>query len=201
MKPNKVIGLTGTIASGKSSAAQYLKETYQIPCIDADQVGHEVLKEEAVIRQLCTAFGEGILAEDGSVSRKALGELVFADQEKLAALNQITHPVICSHIEEWTETCQTEAPFVLIEAYGLLQSDLKNLVEEVWVVGCDKNLRVSRVMERQHLSLEQAQARVAGQWLDEKYREAADVYLDGSGSLAFLQAQCDQIMKRYRIIQ
>lgn len=201
MKPNKVVGLTGTIASGKSSAAQYLKEAYQIPCIDADLVGHEVLTEEPVIKQLCEAFGDGILAEDGTVSRKALGELVFADKEKLAVLNQITHPVICRHIEEWTKQCRTEAPFVLIEAYGLLQSDLKDLADEVWVVGCDKKLRINRVMERQHLSLEQAQARVAGQWPDEKYREAADVYLDGSGTLAFLEAQCDQIMKRYRINQ
>lgn len=197
MKPNKVIGLTGSIASGKSTAASILKKEYGIFCIDADQVGHEILEDPKVKARLLEAFGPDIFRDDHSVNRKALGDLVFEQEERLETLNQITHPAIIASIEERLQKADTTAPFLMIEAYGLLQTDLKDMVDEVWVVGCDRKTRLRRVMERQHLTEEEAKARINGQWPDEKYRDAADVYLDGSGTEEFLKEQCDLLMKRY----
>ena len=115
-------------------------------------------------------------------------------------LNGITHPEICRRVHEAAEAFRKSddpAPFMLIEAYGLLQSDLKKDADAVWAVGCDKRLRCRRIMERQGLTEEEARARIQGQWPDEKYRELADVYFDGSGTADLLQAQCDVVMQRF----
>ena len=128
MKPNKqVIGLTGTIASGKSTAAAYFHEKYGVPVIDADKVGHEVLEDPRIIGQLTEAFGGDILVH-GRIDRKKLGNKVFDDPASLERLNGITHPEICRRVHETAEAFRKSddpAPFMLIEAYGLLQSDLK----------------------------------------------------------------------------
>ena len=131
MKPNKVIGLTGSIASGKSTAASILKKEYGIFCIDADQVGHEILEDPKVKARLLEAFGPDIFRDDRSVNRKALGDLVFEQEERLETLNQITHPTIIASIEERLQKADTTAPFLMIEAYGLLQTDLNLASSEI----------------------------------------------------------------------
>lgn len=200
MKQNKrIIGLTGTIASGKSTAAAYLSEQYGIPCIDADRVGHEVLKSAEVQAELVQAFGEAILT-DGVTDRKKLSAFVYAEPSRLETLNAITHPVIIDRIRRMTEDFlagSDPAPFLIVEAYGLLETALQDLVQEIWGVGCERRLRLNRVMARQHLTETEARARILRQWPDERYREACDVWLDGSGDTAFLKAQCDILMKRF----
>lgn len=198
MKQNKerrpyVIGLTGTIASGKSSAARYLEERHGIPRIDADKVGHLVLEELQI--ELAAAFGAEIV-EDGKISRKKLGSIVFADAAKLAQLNRMTHPVICAKIEKWIQ--ENPAKVVMVEAIELLRSELKDMVDEVWVVYARPEVRVQRMMEERGLSEAEARRRVASQWEDQKYQEAADQLLDGSGSLEALYRQCDRKVNEER---
>lgn len=127
MKQNKpVIGITGTIAAGKSTVSRYFRDAYGIPIIDADAVGHEVLSECPVKQELTKAFGSDILdADQGQVDRRKLGAIVFADAKALTRLNAITHPVICIRIEEAigrTQEAEPEAPFLLVEAIELLRS-------------------------------------------------------------------------------
>ena len=200
MKQNKkIIGLTGTMASGKSTAAAFFKDAAGIPVIDADKVGHEILTRSEVVQALTEAFGPQIL-KDGAVVRKALAEAAFVDEVHTEMLNSITHPVICREIRQQIDAflaSDEEAPFMIIEAYGLLQSELKTMVDEIWAVGCDKRTRIRRIMQRNGLTLEEARTRVNSQWPEEKYREAADVYLDGSGTEAFLREQCKILWKRY----
>lgn len=186
----RVIGLTGTIASGKSSAARYLEEAYHIPRIDADQVGHQVLEE--LQQELTEAFGREIL-EGGKVSRKKLGSIVFADAEKLTRLNQLTHPVICGKIQKWIQ--ENPAEILLVEAIELLRSELKDMVDEVWVVYAKPQVRMQRMMEERGLPEEEARKRIASQWDDARYQAAAGQILDGSGSLEELHRQCDQRLK------
>lgn len=188
MKQNKrVIGLTGTIASGKSSAARYLEQQYGIPRIDADKVGHAVLEEQK--EKLAAAFGTGIL-ENGAVSRAKLGRIVFADAAKLEQLNQITHPAICAHIERWIE--ETPGSVLLVEAIELLRSQLKDMVTEIWVVYAEPEIRVQRMVTERGLSEKEARQRVQSQWDDAQYQSEADCVLSGSGSLEALYRQCDQ---------
>ena len=193
MKQNKpVIGITGTIAAGKSTVSRYFRDAYGIPIIDADAVGHEVL--------LTKALGSDILdADQGQVDRRKLGAIVFADAKALTRLNAITHPVICIRIEEAigrTQEAEPEAPFLLVEAIELLRSPLKDMVREVWTVCADPRVRIRRIMKRQNLTEAEAVARVQSQWSDEEYRRRAAVVFDGGGDTPALYAQCDRVYAR-----
>ncbi len=194
MKPNKyVIGLTGTIASGKSTTAKYLEKTYRISRIDADLVAREVVEEMKY--ELAAEFGSEILV-DGQLSRPKLGSIVFADGEKLKRLNAMTHPATCRKIQQWIQ--EQEAKVVLVEAIELLRSELKDMVSTVWVVYAKPEIRVQRMMIERGLSEEEAKKRVASQWDDATYQAQADRVLDGSGDTAQLYEQCDRFMKEIR---
>ena len=191
MKPNKyVIGLTGTIASGKSTTAKYLEKTYQIPRIDADLVAREVVEE--LKYQLAEEFGSEILVE-GQLSRPKLGSIVFADAEKLKKLNAMTHPATCRKIQRWIE--EQEAKLVLVEAIELLRSELKDMVDTVWVVYAAPQIRVERMMQERGLSEDEARKRVASQWDDATYQAQASEMLDGSHDTQQLYEQCDRLVK------
>lgn len=191
MKPNKyVIGLTGTIASGKSTTARYLEKTYQIPRIDADLVAREVVEE--LKYQLAEEFGSEILVE-GQLSRPKLGSIVFADAEKLKKLNAMTHPATCRKIQRWIE--EQEAKLVLVEAIELLRSELKDMVDTVWVVYAAPQIRVERMMQERGLSEDEARKRVASQWDDATYQAQASEVLDGSHDTQQLYEQCDRLVK------
>ena len=201
MKQNKpVIGITGTIAAGKSTVSRYFRDASGIPIIDADAVGHEVLSECPVKQELTKAFGSDILdADQGQVDRRKLGAIVFADAKALTRLNAITHPVICIRIEEAigrTQEAEPEAPFLLVEAIELLRSPLKDMVREVWTVCADPRVRIRRIMKRQNLTEAEAVARVQSQWSDEEYRRRAAVVFDGGGDTPALYAQCDRVYAR-----
>ncbi len=194
MKPNKyVIGLTGTIASGKSTTAKYLEKAHQIPRVDADLVAREVV--EKMKYELAAEFGSEILV-DGQLSRPKLGSIVFADGEKLKKLNAMTHPATCRRIQQWIEEQETE--IVLVEAIELLRSELKDMVSTVWVVYAKPEIRVQRMMIERGLSEVEAKKRVASQWDDATYQAQADRVLDGSGDTAQLYEQCDRFMKEIR---
>ena len=191
MKPNKyVIGLTGTIASGKSTTAKYLEKVYQIPRIDADLAAREVVEE--LKYQLAEEFGQEILV-DGQLSRPKLGSIVFADGEKLKKLNAITHPATCRKIQKWIE--DQEAKVVMVEAIELLRSELKDMVDTVWVVYASPQIRVERMMQERGLSEEEARKRVASQWDDATYQAQANEVLDGSHDTRYLYEQCDRLIK------
>lgn len=191
-----VIGITGSIASGKSTVSRYLEERYGVRRIDADQVAHEVLREADVVLELTNAFGKDILDEAGGVDRSRLGSIVFSDPGALTRLNRLTHPRVCQKIEQDVQAYRTapgQAPFLILEAIELLRTPLKSLTDQIWVVWAEDKVRVRRVMERQHLSEEEAWARVRGQWPQENYKAAADVLIDGGGSVETLRRRLDQL--------
>ena len=191
MKPNKyVIGLTGTIASGKSTTAKYLEKNYRIPRIDADLAAREVVEE--LKYQLAEVFGSEIIV-DGQLSRPKLGSIVFADGEKLKKLNAMTHPATCRKIQKWIE--KQEAKVVLVEAIELLRSELKDMVDTVWVVYAAPQIRVERMMVERGLTEEEAKKRVASQWDDATYQAQANEVLDGSLDTRHLFEQCDRLIK------
>ena len=194
MKPNKyVIGLTGTIASGKSTAARYLEREHQIPRIDADLVAREVVEEMKY--ELAEVFGSEILV-NGQLSRPKLGSIVFGNSEKLKKLNAISHPATCRRIQQWIDA--QEAEIVLVEAIELLRSELKDMVSTVWVVYAAPEIRVQRMTQERGLSEEEARKRIASQWDDAAYQAKANQVLDGSGGTAFLYEQCDRLLKEIK---
>lgn len=187
-----VIGVTGTIAAGKSTLCRYLEKTYGALRIDADLVARDTVED--LRYDLAAVFGSEILDANAHVDRKALGKIVFADPEKLSTLNQMVHPETCRRIFQKIQ--ETEASIALVEAIELLRSDLKDMVDVVVVIYADPELRTKRMMEERGLSQKEAKARIASQLDDVTYRSKADyVILSTEGPFADLYYQCDQVMK------
>lgn len=196
MRQSKVIGITGSIAAGKSTVCRYLEERYNIYRLDADQVGHEMIERPNIVKELTNAFGTSILNTVGKIDRRALGGLVFTDPEKLARLNAITHPAICREIEERIRSRRD--PLILLEAIELLRTPLKALAGEIWVVWAEDTVRVRRIMARQGLSEAEAWDRVRGQWPQENYKKVADVLIDGGQPLEEMYRFLDRLMEDNR---
>lgn len=192
------IGLTGGIAAGKSVAAARLAE------LGAVVVDHDVLAREAVapgsvgLAEIVEAFGEGILAPDGSLDRPALGALVFADAAARGRLNEIVHP------EVRRLSAEREAMAGAADAGAVIVHDIPLLVETgqeshfhlLVVVHTPAEQRVGRLVAGRGLTEDAARARVAAQATDEERLAAADVTLDGSGDEDELRAQVDILWQR-----
>lgn len=158
--PDKyLIGLTGNIAVGKSLVREMLSEL-GAAAIDADHVAHQVIRRgEPAYERIIAAFGNGILDGDGEIVRAALGEIVFADPARLRQLEGITHPVIRRRIDRLIR--DADARVVVIEAIKLLEGELKNAVDSVWVVDASPRTQRGRLMSARGMSQEEAEGRIA----------------------------------------
>lgn len=195
-----VIGLTGGIASGKSTVSRVLKEL-GAPVIDADLVAKEVIRPGTEAwRELVEAFGEDILNEDGTIDRRRLGDKVFADPEAVRRLNEITHPRILEAIgrrlEEYARLGEDAPPGVVIDAPLLIEAGMVDMVDEVWLVVVDQKTQIQRLMARDHFGVEQALNRINAQIPLEKKKRYADVIIDNTGSMRWTRAQVVREWKR-----
>ena len=194
MKQNKiVIGVTGTIASGKSTVCRYMEEKYGAFRIDADIVARKVVEDLRL--KLADLFGDSILTEEDTVDRKALGAIVFSDSDKLKLLNETVHPETARRISKMIEEADTT--LVLVEAVELLRSDLRNMIDTAWVVYAEPELRIRRMISERDLTEKEAADRVSSQLDDETYRAMAVVEIRSTdGPLSLLTDQCDAALKR-----
>lgn len=185
-----VIGLTGGIASGKSTVVAMLREL-GARVIDADQLARRVVEPGAeAYNDVVAAFGPDILLPGGCIDRQALGEIVFADPAARRRLNELTHPHIRARMWAGVEAARAEGlPAVVLDIPLLIESGLQDKVDRVWVVYIDRAAQLSRLIIRDGLSREQAEARLAAQIaLDEKRRHA-DAVIDNCGSLVATRRQ------------
>ncbi len=182
-----VIGLTGNIATGKSTVARMLADL-GADVIDADIVAHEVQAPgSAVHRAIIDRFGESILASDGAIDRKALGAIVFADAQALADLESLVHPAVEAEIRRRLE--RADAPAVVIEAIKLLEAKLDCYCDTIWVTTCPRETQLQRLIETRGLDRAQATQRIDAQPDPSLKVAQADVVIDNAGSLAATQAQ------------
>lgn len=189
----RTIGLTGGIGTGKSTVARILGEL-GAHVINADTVGHEVYQPDTPgWQQVVDAFGQGIIAPDGKIDRKKLGQIVFSDPKALTRLNAIVHPLIRDNVNrriEQQQATNSTAPIVL-EAAILLEAKWNTIVDEVWVVVADLDDVVSRIADERGLSADDIRARAAAQLSDGERRRQADVVIENTGSTADLRRQID----------
>ncbi|WP_340022480.1 dephospho-CoA kinase [Paenibacillus sp. FSL K6-1096] len=178
-----IIGLTGGIASGKSTvSALFVREGAAL--VDADVIAREVmLPGHPVLAAAVQAFGDRILRPDGSLDRAALGDIVFRDPEALQTLNSLTHPAIRREIRERMNALEQEDPqrLVIVDIPLLYESELDTLFEQVIVVYVPRRVQLARLMERSGMTLEQAEGRVAAQMDIELKRRRATYVIDNSG--------------------
>ncbi|MBP2017748.1 dephospho-CoA kinase [Symbiobacterium terraclitae] len=186
----RIIGLTGSIASGKSTVTAILREI-GAPVIDADAIVHELQQPGTeVTAAIAREFGPGVLRPDGSLDRAALGRMVFADPERRRALEAIVHPAVRAEMLRRVEALRREGrPAAVLDIPLLYESGWDRLVDEVWVVYVDRATQKARLIARSGLSPEEAEARIAAQGdLEEKARRA-DRVIDNRGGLAETRAQ------------
>lgn len=186
----RIIGLTGGIASGKTSVAKLL-ERLGAPVVDADQLAREVVEPgERALAQIAESFGNGVLNTDGSLNRAALGEIVFADPEKRRKLESITHPAIKERAQEKLARLKAAgAKIAFYVAPLLIEAGITSRVHEVWVVYLDHETQLARLMARDGLSREAALSRIASQMPMEEKKRLGRVVIDNRGSREDLEAE------------
>jgi len=178
------LGLTGGIASGKSTVAALFKEQ-GIPVIDADQVAHQVLAtNKSVQAQLQAAFGEAVV-KNGQVDRPMLGQQVFGNPEALTQLNAITGPAILTAIKQQMEAA--DAPLVVLDVPLLYEQHYEQYCDGVAVVYVERKTQLQRLMARNQLTIEQANARIDSQSDLATKKARADFVIDNQGTPAMLR--------------
>ncbi|STP30383.1 dephospho-CoA kinase [Enterococcus durans] len=184
-----VLGLTGGIATGKSTAAAIFSN-HGIPIVDGDIIAREVVapKSEGLLA-LVSVFGDVILQKNGTLDRKALGQIVFNSAEERKKMDRLLDPFIRTAITEKIEQLKTEYPLVVADIPLLYEGHYEQLMDAVAVVYLPENIQIRRLMKRNHLSLEEAKQRVSSQLSIEEKKALADIIFDNSGSKEMLEAQ------------
>jgi dephospho-CoA kinase len=193
-----VIGLTGGIASGKSTVSQMIKEK-GIRVVDADIIAKEaVSKGSAALHQIVQTFGEEVLLPNGELNRQQLGAIIFSDEEKRKKLNAIVHPEVRKEmLEQRDEGVSNNETFVVLDIPLLFESKLEGLVDRIIVVYTTPELQLSRLMNRNDLSEEEALNRIHSQQPLEEKCQKADRVIENTKDLAFIRKQLENILNEW----
>lgn len=196
----KVLGLTGGIASGKSTVSDYLK-TKNIPIIDADELAHELTtSNKQLLNEIKARFGDGVFDDDGNLQRKELGTLVFNDPAKLRQLNIIMAPYIKAIITAKLAYWQNKGvPLVVLDAPTLYEAGYAKTVDWVMVVVVTKEQQLMRLMDRNKLSETEATNRINAQILLSEKAKLADYVVDNNQSVALTYQQVDTIIASLKV--
>jgi len=186
----KIIGLTGGIASGKSTVSRFLAEMGAV-IINADEVAHETLKSDIELQQEIVAdFGDQILTTEGRIDRERLGEIVFTNPDALARLNRIMHPRLYEMVRAQLENYrQQKVKVVILEVPLLIEAGWTALADEIWVTVASEATVLGRLQQQVGLSAKQALARIGSQMPAKDRIKHADVVIDTDCSLDELKAR------------
>lgn len=196
----KVIGLTGGIGSGKSTASAYMKEKGCL-ILDADMLSRQMTeKGSPALGEIRKAFGDGFFLEDGTLDRKALGDLVFSDKRKLELLSDIVTRKVIEAIDEELQRLKDSGSgeIAVIDAPLLFECGLAGMADENWLVTADTESRINRVAKRDGLSRKQILSRIENQMPQEEKERLSDLTLDNSGPAEELFRQIDENIERVK---
>ncbi|CAH2214297.1 dephospho-CoA kinase [Tepidibacter aestuarii] len=175
-----VIGLTGSIGSGKSTVSNILKKK-NINIIDADKISRKIFDDKKALDEVVKCFGSEILNSDKILDRKKLGSIVFSDEVKLKKLNSITHPIITNKIKVSIDKFKEQGKkIVVLDAPLLIEANLLDLVDMVLLVICNENIQIERIVKRDNINKEDAILRIRSQMRVEDKKKYADYIIDNS---------------------
>lgn len=188
------IGLTGGIASGKSTVSNYLSNK-GIPIVDADKIARKLAeKGGAIWKAYRDRYGCQVVNFDGTLNRGKLGQIIFSSPEEIEWVNNTTHPMIRAACFEDLSSFEKEGcKAVILDIPLLFETGWQKYVDESWLVSISKELQLKRVMERDGLSASEAEKRIAAQMSLEEKRRLADRVIDNSGSLEDLYGTVDRL--------
>lgn len=193
-----VLGLTGGIASGKSTVSHWLAE-YGYPIVDADVIARQVVAPGMIgLRQLATLFSPAILTADGALDRQKLGRIVFADRRQLAQLTAITGPLIRQEINRQLVALKhAKKELIVLDVPLLFEGHYQQNADLTMVVYVDGSTQLQRLMIRNHLDEVAAKQRIASQWPLIAKRQMADIVIDNNDSLAATKQQVVKFLTQY----
>jgi dephospho-CoA kinase len=195
-----ILGITGGIGSGKSTASQMLGELGAV-VIDADQVGHKIyLPNTPAWREMVAEFGEAVVAPDQSIDRTKLGPMVFSDPQKLQALNHIMHGKIYAYIQGQIDYIRAHHAdgVVAVEAAILLEAGWQSLVEELWVVVAAEEVVIERLQAYKKMPEDQARARINAQMTNDERIAQADTVIWNNAALPELRQAVETAWHKLR---
>lgn len=190
-----LIGLTGGIATGKSTVSAMLKKR-GAKIIDADQIAREVVEPGTIgAQKVAERFGQAVFHKNGELNRKQLAALIFSDEQARKDLNHILHPLIRQEMKERTKRIQKHDSRAIIiwDVPLLYESQLTDQVDRVIVVYIPEFLQIQRLINRNHLTYEEAMQRIRSQMPIEEKKLRADFVIDNSGSYEKTERQVDQL--------
>ncbi|MDZ8069580.1 MAG: dephospho-CoA kinase [Nostoc sp. DedQUE08] len=186
----RIIGLTGGIATGKTTVTNYLASTYNLPILDADIYAREAVSlGSPILGAIAQRYGEQILLPDGSLNRQKLGEIIFNRQDERKWIDNLIHPDVRDRFLK--AIAQSSSQILVLVVPLLFEAGMTDLVTEIWVVRCSQEQQLQRLIQRNHLNTEQARARINSQLSIEEKVAHADVVLDNSSTLEILLKQID----------
>ncbi|MEK9199086.1 dephospho-CoA kinase [Ureibacillus sp. 179-F W5.1 NHS] len=197
-----IIGLTGSIASGKSTVAKMLKD-YGLPIVDADLVARVVVEPGTpTLQKIVEAFGEVALTEDGAMNRQKIGEMIFNDEEQRKRLNRIIHPAIRQEmLRQRDEHIAKGAQTVIMDIPLLFESKLQHFVDKILVVSVTEDTQLKRLMERNQLSEQEATARISSQLPLSVKEQGADAVINNNGTIEETAEQLQRILRNWEVIE
>lgn len=195
-----VLGLTGQTGAGKSTVCRLLQNEQDICVVDADKIAREVVTSGTdCLAEIVLHFSITVLNEDGTLNRKKLGQIVFNDRGKLKELNQITFPYIVAGMRQQIKNGLSAGhSIVILDAPVLFESKSDQLCDKVLAVIADAETRKQRIMQRDGLTPEEAEARMNSQHDDEFYTSRADYVIRNDGDATTLRLQVVELLEKLR---
>jgi dephospho-CoA kinase len=191
----ETIGLTGGIATGKSTVAAYLQQL-QIPLVDADLLAREaVLPGSVGLRSLVERYGQELLEADGTLNRGKLAQLIFSSPQDRQQVEAIIHPFVRHRLAAERDRLSPHVLVMVMVVPLLFEAKMTDLVSRIWVVSCTANQQLNRLMHRNALTQAEAEARIHSQMPLAQKCALADVVLNNASSLEELHAQVDQALR------
>ncbi|HJV17470.1 MAG TPA: dephospho-CoA kinase [Bacillales bacterium] len=192
-----IIGLTGGIASGKSTVSNMLKEM-KITVIDADiEARLAVKKGEPAYFRILQEFGSNLILPDGEIDRQKLGSIIFHDEQKRQHLNEMVHPEVRKRmLEKKEEAIQNGEKIVILDIPLLFESKLTYMVEKIILVYVDEKIQLKRLMNRNELTYDEATARIQSQMPITEKLALADEVINNNGTIPETKAQLEKILQR-----
>lgn len=197
-----VIGLTGGIASGKSTVAKMFTDL-GIPVIDADVIAKKVVEPgEEPYKQVVKVFGKEILSPDSTINRPKLGSIIFSNEEKRGQLNQIVHPAVRKQmLKKKKDYIKRGEKCIVLDIPLLFESKLTSLTDQTLVVFVDEETQLKRLMERNQLTEQEALNRIRSQMPLKEKAKLADELIDNNHSMEESKKQLLDLLKKWDVIE